>query len=216
MTRIGKVATSRMPHCPAREIWVVTTSNNDGRDGWGQLLRWNQVPSPGPGALAPSFTDPSILLQANLAVHNPRVRSKCTVSVSKFVFVVLALPCLPICSSTDPDFGSHMDCVIDLILLCFPVYVLWQSLVLVESRRLCVKPRKLPKISVTMSAMRVCPASASSCLRCAECKTRCNVVTGQPTGPMAHALWKLARRDRCWLNVIDSHLCSVPLAVNSP
>ena len=33
--------------------------------------------------------------------------------------------------------------------------------------------------------------------------------------PMAHALWKLARRDRCWLNVIESHLCSVPLAVNS-
>ena len=86
-------------------------------------------------------------------------------------------------SSTDPDFGPHMVCLIDLILLWFAVYVLWQSLVLVETWCLCVKPRKLPKISVTVSALWVPPASASSGLRCAECKTRCNVVTGQPTGP---------------------------------
>ena len=39
---------------------------------------------------------------------------------------------------------------IDLILLCFPVYVFWQSLVLVETWCLCVKPRKFPKISVTV------------------------------------------------------------------
>ena len=86
-------------------------------------------------------------------------------------------------SSTDPDFGPHMVCLIDLILLWFAVHVLWQSLVLVETWCLCGKPRKLLKISVTVSALRVPPASASSGLRCAECKTRCNVVTGQPTGP---------------------------------
>ena len=44
---------------------------SDGSQDGGQLLRWNQVPPPLPGALAPSFNDPSILLQANLAVHNP-------------------------------------------------------------------------------------------------------------------------------------------------
>ena len=50
-----------------------------------------------------------------------------------------------------------MVCLIDLILLWFAVYVLWQSLVLVETWCLCVKARKLPKINLTVSALRVPP-----------------------------------------------------------